>query len=352
MRRLENILSENKRENSYKGDKNMVKDKIPVIGSWANGAYMLIFLFLFVGAIWVVAGFAGIELPTIAIPFALAGAEVGTGGVSTVTQEAGGCPLTQLTSVVAKFTYYNTGTDLDTQGATAVAVYKNGATTPDINTTTLTSGLVTIGNVNCGDSVRLIFGDAGTTYYYHETANEIANSGQLETVVQGRRSSAMTFTVSNTSVFGGANVDISSVGAGATNSDVRWRLVAGADYYGDGAFEVCAMYPISNISKVSFGSSASPISTDPSISVSAGMRINCYQVDSTLWNYNVIELPVVTQAVSGVTMVSANVSLYVNDYSAYLKNGQLIDGYVNTDTFADLGQAVVTTANAVTYNRP
>jgi hypothetical protein len=59
---------------------------------------------------------------------------------------------------------------------------------------------------------------------------------------------------------------------------------------------------------------------------------------------------VVIQAKASVTPVDSNVSIWINDKSAYLKDGALVAGYYNADTLADLGLGRVGSAVAVNVN--
>jgi hypothetical protein len=263
--------------------------------------------------------------------------------------DVGTCPSTGLTAVKTKVTYTDSSTGAATQAATNEYVYMKGAATASSTSSTSATGYSNGTNVNCGEDIYVVDGDGGTTYYYVAQAVNTGNVGVKYLDFSAKKKAAATMTISNTSTFGAATVGVAS-GSGAMVTDATLKVKAGSDYFGDAKQELCALFPSSNISKVSFGAAWTPIANDPSISVTTGQLMNCYERSGDLNNYASVDVPVVIQAVAGVTPVSANISFKLNDYSAYLKNGALVSGYVNGDTNADLGATVVSMTTGITVN--
>ena len=323
--------------------------RIPIIGSWANGAYMLVFIALAGLFIWVLGGMVGLRLPTINLPFAVAG--VAGAGVGGQVSSSGACPSTGQNTINLKASYEDpTNGNLDTLVATNYYLYRmSDPTTAAESGTTSTAGYKTVNaTVNCGDTARVFLGNGGTNYYYamKELSSSETNSANSYVSLKLKKSSAATATMSNTTTIGASTVGV-AIGSGETNSDVTIKVKAGSYYYGDGAFEICALYDTNNFTKVSFGADATPIAADPSLTTAAGKQFACYEVAKQLYNNNYIELPVVIQAKSGVDPANTNITIYLNDKTCYLKNGECTPSYVNTDTNADLGLSVVTLSNAV-----
>jgi len=323
--------------------------RLPIIGSWANGAYMMLFILLAGLFIWVVGGWIGLNLPSINLPLTVTGGVgAGVGGQVTTT---GACPSTGQNVINVKASYEDpTNGNLDTLVATNYYVYRmSDPTTVAESGTTSTGGYQTVNaTVNCGDTARVFLGNGGTNYYYamKELSGSETNSANSYVALKLKRSSAATGTMSNTTTMGASSVGV-AIGSGETNSDVTIKVKAGSYYYGDGAFEICARYDTSNFTKVSFGADATPIATDPSLSTTTGTQISCYEVGKQLYNNNYVELPVVIQAKSGVNPTATNITIFLNDKTCYLKNGVCTPSYVNTDTNADLGLSVVTLSDAV-----
>jgi hypothetical protein len=107
---------------------------------------------------------------------------------------------------------------------------------------------------------------------------------------------------------------------------------------------------MTNISKVSFGSSATEIDQDKSLAVAAGTDTNCYELSAQLFDSNSVELPVVIDAAPSVTPSNSSIRVYVNDATFRIKNGVPVDRYFNKDTKADLGRAAINTAAAIVVN--
>ena len=273
-----------------------------------------------------------------------------TGGDTTVVTSQGGCPTTGLTQINSEVKYLDATTGIDTTAATNVYLYKAGTTNAFNSGTSLTNGYFGGANtsVDCGSEVRLIAGDAGTTYYYVQEDRKLTPSATSTFSFKVKKQSALTMTATNTTAQGQNAVSI-VVGSGAVNSDVTIRLKASANHFGNNGIELCALYLQSNISKIAFGADWVLINNDPAMSVTTGQVMSCYQKNTDISNYGYIDVPVVITSVSGVTPVS-NITIKVNDLSAYLKNGALISGYVNTDTNADIGATIVTSTDIIHVN--
>lgn len=307
---------------------------------WNNPIHWAALIVCLVGVVGLLGWFGVISL---------AGAQAGQGAEPTTTSGGGGiCEADDSSAIYVKAKYFDTTTSAYSQVATNAYVYRVGETTASLSGTTNTTADTNLGNLNCGQVATLYVGDSGTTYYNVKTDISNSDTSLANTYkdVVLKRSSAATHTFSNTSAMGQSAVNV-AIGSGETNHDVTMRVKAGANYYGDSKFEVCAQFQSGNITKVSFGGTASPIANDPSISVGTGYLMNCYEVTADFNNYETIDLPVVIQAKSGVNPASTNVTISTNDYGSRIKDGQLVFGYVNSDTNADLGLAVVTSSNAV-----
>lgn len=282
------------------------------------------------------------------------GAKSGLAGTNqTVVTTQGACPSTGMTQMAFKATTLNSSNSMiETQQVTTAAIYKSGENTLLGSASTGLSGYSNITLAPCGVEATAFIGDGGTTYYYVEkdlTAS--MTSGAITyTTAQLKQQSAATIAFSNTSAFGQAAVTVAGVGAGGTSSDAVLRVKAGQEYFGDGSFEVCARYNMTNVTSVSFGSNAQQIATDPNIAGGTNLQVKCYEVKQQLYNFNYIDLPVVIQARAAVTPVGSIVDIYVNDKSAYLKNGNAIQAYWNGDTNADIGATVVSKTTAITIN--
>ena len=279
-------------------------------------------------------------------------------GTAAATIASGGtCPSTGLTNMKYSAQYLDSSTGTNTVVNTSVDVYEGVGASTGTNTlfagTTGTAGYVTAGTLNCGKAATSYIGDGGATYYYQKIETTATQTTGADTTILAKlkKSSTVTVTFQNSSSSGwAATVGQSGVGSGATNSDVTMRVKAGQYYFGDGAFEVCAQFATSNISKVSFGGDATEIAVDKSLAVGAGTDTRCYEVKADMSNYASKDLPVVIQAASGVTPSASAIRIYVNDAASRIKNGQLVDKYFNSDTSANLGLAAVNVGTAVTVN--
>lgn len=277
--------------------------------------------------------------------------EVGQGTEPPVVTGTGICPTgTGMANVLHKTSYLDTSTGDDTQMNTSVALYLQGAKTATSSGTTGTSGYTEVGEVNCGAVLTGFYGDGGTAYYYQKVDTSATNAANVYMDAKPKRASNVTVTFSNTTHFGVTSYSGVVMGSGASNTDATVKVKAGAYYFGDRSFEICALFYTTNITKVSFGASATEIAADSSMSVTTGMQIKCYEVAQQLYNYNSVELPVVIQAKASVTPSDSNISIWVNDKSAYLKDGALVGGFFNADTLADLGLVRAGHAQAVTAN--
>jgi len=222
------------------------------------------------------------------------------------------------------------------------------------STTSASGGYTSFPTVTCGSELTSYIGDGGATYYYSIAKTDATQTTKDSTLVSAnlKKSSAITVTFQNsTSGSWASTVAQSGVTSGQQGfNSVTMQLQAGQYYYGDGAFEVCAQYDTTNISKVSFGASATEIDQDKSLSVGANTNTNCYEVGTQMFNSNKVQLPVVIDAASGVTPSNSSIRVYVNDATFRIKNGVPTDRYFNSDTKADLGRAAVNTAAAIVVN--
>jgi len=275
-------------------------------------------------------------------PLSIGGGQTPAGVTGT-----GVCPTgTGLATVYHKVTYQDTSTNQQTQANTSVALYLQGEKTVTASGTTSTSGYSNVGSVNCGAKLSSYYGDGGTIYYYQKVDTSATNAAQVYMDAAPKRSSAATLSFSNTSAIGQSSINV-AINNGTTNSDVSMVVKAGGYNFGDSAFEVCAMFNATNITKVSFGAGATEIAADSSMTAGTGNTVKCYEVAQQLYNYNSVTLPVVIQAKSGVLPTTAYVALWINDKSSYLKDGELVPSYFNADTNADLGLSRVGSATAV-----
>ena len=223
------------------------------------------------------------------------------------------------------------------------------------STTSASGGYTSFPTVTCGSEVTSYIGDGGATYYYSTVKTDATKTTKDATLITAelKKSSAITVTFQNSSSGNwGSTIAQSGITSGQQGFNrVKMQIQAGQYYYGDGALEVCAQYDATNISKVSFGSTATELSdNDKSLSVGAGTDTNCYEVSTQLFNSNSVELPVVIDAASSVVPVNSSIRVYVNDATFRIKNGVPADRYFNKDTKADLGRAATNVAAAIVVN--
>jgi len=270
-----------------------------------------------------------------------------------VTASGGGCNSNGQTDLDFKASYYDVSSLVDTLVATTVAIYGPGETTAMFSTSSNASAYATIGSVNCNTKGLVAYiGDHGATYYEVKKVFDGQNAASTQTAISLKKAAAATATFSNTTNLGQSTVGVVS-GSGSTVTDVVMKLKAGQYYYGDGAQEICAQFTQNNISKVYFnfnGQTLAELPADPTISVTAGNLLKCYELTGDINNYVSKDIGVVIQAATGVTPAYSNITITLNDKASYLKNGQLIFGYWNADTNADVGLGKVTKTTAISVN--
>ena len=295
------------------------------------------------------------------VPQFFASTPSGVGAAAAQIQSQGAvCSAADKTPSTLKYLaqYKDVSTNTETPVNTTVVAYNGVGAQIDAATlftsTTGAAGYTSLGSVTCGDEVTSYIGDGGATYYYSIATNNASTTVKDSTLIKAElmKASAVTVSFQNSSSGNwGATVGQAGVTSGQQGfNSVTMQIQAGQYYYGDGAFEVCAQYATSNISKVSFGASATGIDQDKSLSVAAGTDTNCYEVNTQLFGSNKVTLPVVIDAASGVLPSNSSIRVYVNDATFRIKNGVPADRYFNKDTKADLGFAAVNTAGAIVVN--
>lgn len=295
-----------------------------------------------------------------------AGAPAGSGATGTTAGGTPtGCPDNKLTTLTVKAEFQNYSAKNAIQGRnTTVQVFRADTATSLLSTTSSATGEIQPATVACGVPLNVFVGDGGASTAY--TVLTAATSAQMSTSqypVYDRVliPSALSSTKLNNG--SGLYTDATNVvvnNVGSSNNEALVRLTSGTFAYGDGAFEICAQYPQANISDVDVqpitsGFVATPIAADPAVSVVSGNRMSCYEMSGVqMINNQNAEFRIVPQFNGVVT--AANVTLSFNDRSTFIKNGKFLPGNDGTpgryvdDRNNDLGQAVTTITNAITYN--
>ena len=256
--------------------------------------------------------------------------------------------------------------DQESRVNTSIYVYRDGDSVYSLASTTSSSGDVTSADfLDCGEEFRAIMGDddgSGTDYYFAETTGT-ADGEKSPVALMLKPEGTVSLTFSNETSFGASSV-YADFTASQENTDVTFKVKNSNQnsYWGDtkylvgvaGASGNYSDFDIASLDGYDVESITCPQSVSTYITGTVGITspvMKCFEVtpsgDSKTNTKGVFTDEFQLYATPLNLVPDQNLTIFTADYAGRIKNGEIVNGYENTDTNADMGASNVYAIAAV-----